>query len=361
MAPNTTHTGPTTKEARGHGVSGNWSNGTGSLLVGLSLRSGGTSPRLLPDRIQTAEAAGLNFLVFGARDPESPTEHELLSAVEVAAYATALTSAIGLVAAIPTTHAEPFHVSNQLSSLDRGSNGRAGWLATIDVSTSWAQAFSTSAPDIRTAQREAAAIIDTTRRLWDSWEDGALIADARSGRFLDADKIHYIDGTGEFFDIRGPALMPRPVQGQPPVFAPVDLGSAGVDVALVSAGTELELIGAAERARSAGTARVLAEIVVSDSSESAIRGEQRLHCSSDDSTIPALLDRLRRHVDGVVLYPTEPDAQLPSLLRDVAPALEAAGLLRRPRPGLTLREQFGLPRPRSRYAATHLQETGASR
>ena len=155
--------------------------------------------------------------------------------------------------------------------------------------------------------------------------------------------------------------MPRPVQGQPPVFAPVDLGSADVDVALVSARTELELIKAAERARNAGTARVLAEIVVSDSSEPPSNDEQRLHCRSDDSTIPTLLDRLRHHVDGVVLYPAEPDAQLTSLLRDVAPELEAAGLLRRPQPGLTLREQFGLPRPRSRYAATHLQETGASR
>jgi Luciferase-like monooxygenase len=348
MAPNTTHTGPGAKGAPGHGISDSLPDGPGTLLVGLSLGSGGSDRRILADRITTAEASGLNFLVFGARTPWVATEPESLAAVEVASYATALTSAIGLVAAIPTTHAEPFHVSNQLSSLDRGSNGRAGWLATVDVSVSWAQVFSTSPPTIDEARREAAEVIDTTRRLWDSWEDGALIADATSGRFLDADKIHYIDVSGEFFDVRGPALMPRPVQGQPPVFAPVDLGPADVDVTVVSGATEQELIRAAERARTAGAARVLADVVVAGTGEPA-------------SAIVALLDRLRRHVDGVVLHPAAPDVQLPSLLRELAPALDTAGLLHRPRPGSTLRAQLQLDRPQSRYATTHLQGTEASR
>ena len=48
MAPNTTHTGPATKEAPGHGLSGERSDGTGSLLVGLSLGGGGTVPARSP-------------------------------------------------------------------------------------------------------------------------------------------------------------------------------------------------------------------------------------------------------------------------------------------------------------------------
>jgi alkanesulfonate monooxygenase SsuD/methylene tetrahydromethanopterin reductase-like flavin-dependent oxidoreductase (luciferase family) len=35
--------------------------------------------------------------------------------------------------------------------------------------------------------------VEAVRRLWDSWEDDAEIRDAATGRFIDRDKLHYID------------------------------------------------------------------------------------------------------------------------------------------------------------------------
>jgi alkanesulfonate monooxygenase SsuD/methylene tetrahydromethanopterin reductase-like flavin-dependent oxidoreductase (luciferase family) len=55
------------------------------------------------------------------------------------------------------------------------------------------------------------------RRLWDSWEDDAEIRDAATGRFIDRDKLHYIDFEGRWFSVRGPSITPRPPQGQPVV------------------------------------------------------------------------------------------------------------------------------------------------
>ena len=55
------------------------------------------------------------------------------------------------------------------------------------------------------------------RRLWDSWEDDAVIRDVPSGRFVDRDKLHYIDFDGRWFAVRGPSITPRPPQGQPVV------------------------------------------------------------------------------------------------------------------------------------------------
>ncbi|WP_279580371.1 LLM class flavin-dependent oxidoreductase [Fodinicola feengrottensis] len=60
------------------------------------------------------------------------------------------------------------------------------------------------------------------RRLWDSWEDGAEIRDAPTGRFIDRDKLHYVDFAGEFFSVRGPSITPRSPQGQPLVSVRVD-------------------------------------------------------------------------------------------------------------------------------------------
>ena len=57
------------------------------------------------------------------------------------------------------------------------------------------------------------------RRLWDSWEDDAVIRDVATGRFVDRDKLHYIDFTGKYFSVKGPSITPRPPQGQPVVAA----------------------------------------------------------------------------------------------------------------------------------------------
>ena len=51
---------------------------------------------------------------------------------------------------------------------------------------------------------EAADYVEVVRRLWDSWEDDAEIRDVATGRFIDRDKLHYIDFEGRFFKVRGP-------------------------------------------------------------------------------------------------------------------------------------------------------------
>ena len=66
---------------------------------------------------------------------------------------------------------------------------------------------------------EAADAVEVVRRLWDSWEDDAIIRDAATGRYIDRDKLHYIDFHGKYFSVKGPSITPRPPQGQPVVAA----------------------------------------------------------------------------------------------------------------------------------------------
>ena len=86
-------------------------------------------------------------------------------------------------------------------------------------------------PDARPRSRrlfdEAADHVEVVRRLWDSWEDDAEIRDVATGRFIDRDKLHYIDFEGAHFSVEGPSITPRPPQGQPVVTA-----LAHVDVAV---------------------------------------------------------------------------------------------------------------------------------
>jgi alkanesulfonate monooxygenase SsuD/methylene tetrahydromethanopterin reductase-like flavin-dependent oxidoreductase (luciferase family) len=302
------------------------------LLIGLMVDA--TEPQKITEQVQAAERYGLNLVLFddGPGEPAAPTGRYRLDPIESASFASATTRSIGIVATASATHAEPFHLSNRFSSLDWGSSGRAGWLVTLDATPERARAYSAAVPDAATAGREANAVLDAARRLWDSWEDGALIADTASGRFLDHRKLHYVDAGGEFFDIRGPALMPRPVQGQVVVLARAGDAVAGPDVTLVEGATAAEFVPAAARARAAGATRIFAEVATGPAVD-----------------LLALLRELRGRLDGVVLYPDRTDAILDDLGRTLLPALRAEGALVPPRPGETLRAQLGLPRPAGRY------------
>ena len=66
---------------------------------------------------------------------------------------------------------------------------------------------------------EAGDYVEVMRRLWDSWEDDAEIRDAASGRFIDREKLHYIDFEGRLVQCQGAVDHPRPPQGQPVVTA----------------------------------------------------------------------------------------------------------------------------------------------
>ena len=59
---------------------------------------------------------------------------------------------------------------------------------------------------------------------WDTWEDGSLIMDKKSGRFADPAKVKRLDHKGEFFKSRGPFTVPRSAQGHPVI---IQAGASG--------------------------------------------------------------------------------------------------------------------------------------
>ncbi|MFG1793743.1 LLM class flavin-dependent oxidoreductase [Nocardia sp. NPDC049149] len=320
------------------------------LLTGDTLRT----------RVAAAENAGFTLVTFA--DSILPPEQVAgrIDAVTRASFVAATTSTIGLVPTVATTYAEPFHTSSQIATLDYTSRGRAGWIAErIDdprAAAAWGREPVTGAVELTREQRDS---LEVARRLWDSWEDDAVIRDYPNGRFLDRNKLHYIDFRGESFSVKGPAIVPRPPQGQPVVFG-VD---GGVDVRLVAADSVAAAIEQAERARSVGAPLAFAEIDVTLDTPGATAAERlgaapsnspaRLAFSGSAAALVDLLTHLSAHLDGVRLHPAVIDEDLPVLAREVLPALLRSGVAHRPVPGSTLRANLGLARPANRYAATH--------
>jgi FMN-dependent oxidoreductase (nitrilotriacetate monooxygenase family) len=128
----------------------------------------------------------------------------------------AVTTHVGLGATVSTSFGEPYHVARAFASLDHLSNGRAGWNVVTSTNDKAALNFSKSSlleHDLR--YEIAGEFVDVVRGLWDSWEDGAVVADRASGVFLDKSKIRPLDHKGRFYSVKGPINIERSPQGQP--------------------------------------------------------------------------------------------------------------------------------------------------
>ena len=63
--------------------------------------------------------------------------------------------------------------------------------------------------------KRAREFYDVVTGLWDSFADDAFVRDRESGMYLDPDKMHVLNHSGDELKVRGPLNIARPVQGWP--------------------------------------------------------------------------------------------------------------------------------------------------
>ncbi|MGX1515658.1 LLM class flavin-dependent oxidoreductase [Streptomyces collinus] len=351
--------------------------------------------RGLIDFVTLEDGLGLQTSHYGELDGRTDQVRGRLDAVLTASRIAPLTRHIGLVPTVITTHTEPFHISKAIATLDYVSTGRAGLRVQISARPHEADHFGRRTfPPLSLAELqtpagqelltdhfdEAADYVEAVRRLWDSWEDDAEIRDAATGRFVDREKLHYIDFEGSHFSVKGPSVTPRPPQGQPLV---TSLGHQTVPYRLIARQTDVGYV----TPHDAGQARaIVAEIRVEQ--EVAGRGGDLLHVFGDlvvflDDDQAAAEDR-RARLDALAGEPYTSDArifagtpvQLADFLQELAeeglsgfrlrpavaghdllavtqglvPELQRRGVFRTAYEADTLRGLLGLARPANRYA-----------
>ncbi|MFE5478172.1 LLM class flavin-dependent oxidoreductase [Nocardia sp. NPDC056541] len=330
--------------------------------------------------ISSAEQLGFDavFLpdAFGIQSGGAAVTRGRLDAVAIAARTAPLTSRIGLIPQVPVTHTEPFHASKAVTALDFASLGRAGWEVTVSTTEVEAKAFGRKqVQDPKSLWHEADEAIEVVTRLWDSWEDGAEIRDVPTGRFIDRDRLHYIDFAGDNFSVKGPSITPRSPQGQPVITVRADtpestevavrradiIRVSAPDLATAAAHRAALRAAIAAQGRDPGIVQILLDLPVhlADSADTALAEVRELdrwaadhpplgfHHVGTAAALDDLLTEITRAdaVDGVVLRPLALHASLAELTTHrsaLAPTTTTA----------TLRERLGLPRPLSRYATT---------
>ncbi len=294
--------------------------------------------RYWADLVAEAERGSLDFVTIEDSltlqsddlvEPDDRTDRVRgrLDAVLISARIAPRTQRIGLIPTAIVTHTEPFHVSKSIATLDYVSTGRAG--VRVQVSGRRDVAAHFGRRDLRQISEyfaEAADYVEVLRRLWDSWADDAEIRDVATGRFIDRDKLHYVDFEGRWFSVKGPSITPRPPQGQPIV---ATLGHGGVSYELIAGSVDVGFVtphDAAQAADIAGEIRAL--------QWAAGRSRDTVHIFGDvmvflDHTPQAAQSR-RRRLDDLAGVEYRSDADIfvgtPAQLADVLQEWHAAGL-----------------------------------
>jgi alkanesulfonate monooxygenase SsuD/methylene tetrahydromethanopterin reductase-like flavin-dependent oxidoreductase (luciferase family) len=317
----------------------------------------------------TAEGGLLDFLTIDDTLMPQPGRRERIDprrlagradAVLVAARIAPATRHIGLVPVATVTHTEPFHVSKSIATLDYVSHGRAGWQARVSVTAHEAALFGRRNGSQDNLFEEARDYVEVVRRLWDSWEDDAVIRDVTTGRYVDRDKLHYIDFTGKYFSVKGPSITPRPPQGQPVVAAlahagPVyEFAAASADVVFITPTDDASVRSILDEVRAAGGSelKVFADVVVSFNGEGDFRSDALVFAGSTAELADMLLGWQRLGIDGARLRPAVNATDLPAIVDEVVPLLQRAGQFRTGyRDGESLRARLGLPVVPNRYVA----------
>jgi FMN-dependent oxidoreductase (nitrilotriacetate monooxygenase family) len=126
------------------------------------------------------------------------------------------TKHLGLIATVSTTFYPPFLAARLFTTLDHLTQGRVGLNL---VTSSPHQAAQNYGLDQHVEHDERYAMADewiqVVRGLWNTWDEGAVLADEVNHVYADHTKIHTLDFEGKYFKSRGPLNVPPGPQREP--------------------------------------------------------------------------------------------------------------------------------------------------
>ena len=130
------------------------------------------------------------------------------------------TEKLGLASTCSTTYYEPFDVARRFATLDLMTGGRAAWNVVTSVNDGEAHNMGKDAHlDHDFRYDRADEFMEVVLGHWDSWEDGSLLIDKKSGRFADPTKVKRLDHQRTILQIaravHGAALAARSSRHHP--------------------------------------------------------------------------------------------------------------------------------------------------
>lgn len=245
---------------------------------------------------RVADDAGLDAIFLGDAPALGPDiEHGPSGSIEpftLLTNLTAITRRVGAVITSSATFNSPYNLARRFQALDVVTKGRAAVNIVTTATPAAAANFGLPAlPERAERYRRAHEFLDAVTKLWDGWEDGAVLADQESGRWSVPGSIHPADHHGEFFAVAGPLPGPPGPQGRPVVVQAggseggLSLGASHSDVVFTVAQTQGKAVAFRDdiRARATAAGRRADDVKISlgvivlvgtDEADAAARAEQ---------------------------------------------------------------------------------------
>lgn len=204
--------GQTSWPCRGDEFGSQWADGSYHMELARMLEAAKFDFVLFEDTVMVADRYGSS--------KELDLKHAVLSPkndpIPLLPLMAQGTSHIGLIATASTTFYPPYLLARLFSTVDSLTGGRAGWNIVTSSETNAAANFGMDKLLPPTVRYDIAdEYVELANKLWDSWEEDALVADPESGVYVDHTKVHTINFEGKHFKCRGPLNTLRSPQGRP--------------------------------------------------------------------------------------------------------------------------------------------------
>ncbi|MBS0550304.1 MAG: LLM class flavin-dependent oxidoreductase [Proteobacteria bacterium] len=148
------------------------------------------------------------------RNATQAPEHDPIPLVS---FMAAVTERIGLGATYSVSHQHPFHAARLWATLDHLTRGRAAWNVVTSLNHNQAANYGEDYKPTDDRYDRAHEFIQVCRKLWDSWDEDAVVMDRANAVFADPAKVRRIEHEGQWFKSRGPLNVVRSPQNGPAI------------------------------------------------------------------------------------------------------------------------------------------------
>ncbi|WP_438391781.1 NtaA/DmoA family FMN-dependent monooxygenase [Caballeronia sp. DA-9] len=190
---------------------------------------GWTSPDLFVDLSRALERAAFDYVMIedSSNIPYTygnshdtylryAVDSPKLDPAVLASFLIQATRRLGVVTTLSTTEYHPFQLARLTNTLDHVSLGRAGWNLVTGSNDGGAQNFGLERQYPHDERYEMAdEYADLVTRLWESWDEDAVVMDQENEIFAHSSKVRPVYFEGKYFRSRGPLGAPRSPQGRP--------------------------------------------------------------------------------------------------------------------------------------------------
>jgi FMN-dependent oxidoreductase (nitrilotriacetate monooxygenase family) len=206
-----------------------------------------TEPQIYQQSVRELEQAGLDLVIMedalslGTEDTVDlrvraaygGPKHDPLM---LAPYLFDATQHIGIAPTINAGAYPPYLAARQFATLQHLSSNRFGINLVTDVKSARHFGLDELAHDA--AYDRAEEWLDVVRRLWHSWDDGALVDDTESAHYADGHKIRPFHHDGTYFKVTGPLNAIPFTDGDPVVVSP---GGSGRGLSFAGTQSDVQL------------------------------------------------------------------------------------------------------------------------